>query len=191
MDAGPPRSRGIIFTTSRAPSPRTRSLVRDLVSVIPGASRLTRGHLTLEEIAAIARTRGADRVTIIGERRGNPSILRVYSVSPPPEPPALRNIVTILVAGVALSRERGTARSVKAPGLCVRAEDGLEDYAEALILAWHARIALRGCKGVIAHIRRAPRGSEAVLEFEYPEGRPVGPRLRISRPSRMIKIGGD
>jgi len=181
----------ILVTTSRAPSPRTRSLVKDLTLVLPRSERITRGHLTLEELAAIARSRGARRVVIVGERRGNPSIIRVYTPTSPPEPPGLVNIVTFKVAGVSLSRERGGASGRPPQVLLVESDDGSDDVADAFVLAFLAR--LRGAAPapgvVIARLSSKPSG-EVVADFRLPDGRPVGPRLRIVRPERMVKLGG-
>ncbi|MEB2836721.1 MAG: hypothetical protein GSR80_000671 [Desulfurococcales archaeon] len=176
--------RGILFTTSRAPSPRTRSLTKDLAAVIPGGFRVTRGHLTMEELAAIARIRGADRVTIIGERRGNPSILRVYEAARPPLRPSLRNIVTLIIRGVALSRERG-ARPLRGGALYVEVAEGVEEYGEALIRAWHARLAANTQPRVRAVIK--PDTGGAIIDFQTRDGRPAGPRLRVAKPRVMIK----
>jgi U3 small nucleolar ribonucleoprotein protein IMP4 len=178
--------RGILFTTSRAPSPRTRSLVKELASLVPGGARLTRGHLTLDGIAAIARVRGADRVTIVGERRGNPSIIRVYKVTSPPDPPSLVNIVTIIVRGVSLARERGVKRPPRPEVLYVEASEGGEEYAEALIRAWHAKLLREGVRYKVKAVVEAG-GEEAVIDFRDSQGRPAGPRLRVSKPRRMIK----
>jgi U3 small nucleolar ribonucleoprotein protein IMP4 len=177
---------GILFTTSRAPSPRTRSLVKELASLVPGGTRLTRGHLTLDEIAAIARVHGADRVTILGERRGNPSIIRVYKVTNPPDPPGLINIVTIIVRGVSLARERGVRRPPRPEVLYVEASEGGEEYAEALIRAWHARLLRRGVRYKVKVVIEA-RGEDAIIDFRDTLERPAGPRLRVSKPRRMIK----
>jgi len=182
----PQGGRGVVFTTSRAPSPRTRSLVKELALIIPGGTRLTRGHLTMDEIAAIARTRGADRVTIIGESRGNPSIIRVYKVTSPPSPPSLVNIVTMIVRGVSLARERGVWRPPRPDTLYVEVGESGEEYAEALIRAWHARLLKGDARYRVKAVVEAS-GEDAIIDFRDPQGRPVGPRLRVSKPRRMIK----
>lgn len=179
----------IIVTTSRAPSPRTRSFVKDLVALLPGAERLTRGHLTLEELAIAARAKGASRVVIVGERKGNPSIIRVYEpalggISP------LRNIVTFILAGVSLSRELNRPKPGRVRRLLITdpGDEELDDYVEAFIRAFGAQLLSKG---------RSPRGGDVVVtlrksgdlviaEFEA-AGKPVGPRLKLKRPSKMIK----
>ncbi|MEB3851744.1 MAG: hypothetical protein LRS49_04085 [Desulfurococcales archaeon] len=183
----------ILITTSRAPSPRTRSLVKDLELVLPRARRLTRGHLTMAELAAIARARGAVRVLVVGERRGNPSIIRAYKPTRPPLEPRLENIVTFIVRGASLSRERGARPGRGADSLLVEAGEGSEDVADAMVIAFGARLLMPGMRpgegAVVASLTAS--GDEVLVEFRDWEGESVGPRLRLARPQRMVKGGSD
>jgi len=158
--------------------------VKDLAAVIPGAQRLTRGHMSMEELAREAYIQGADRVVIVGERRGNPGIIRVYR----PLDDQLLNIVTFIVKGVALSRELHRPLP-KGPldRLIVDPEPGIaEEFADAFIIAFHARtLDKRGKKDVVAHIRGEDNDTVRV-EFEW-SGRRVGPRLKLGKPARMVK----
>ncbi|GEM_PF-1736367 len=61
-----------LVTTSRKPSPRTRSFSRDLARAI-GARYMTRGKANLQEVFSLD-----DRVVIVKERHGNPSLIEVY-----------------------------------------------------------------------------------------------------------------
>lgn len=185
----------IIITTSRAPSPRTRSLTRDLLVVLPRSERVTRGHLTMEELAAIARSKGARRVVILGERRGNPSIIRVYQPSEPPGRPELVNIVTLLLRGVTLARERKALTRYRPDMLVIESDRESEDVADAMVQGFLARLASAPLakhsskKVVVARLKS--RGEEVVADFQLPRGSPVGPRLRIVRPRNMVKSGGS
>jgi U3 small nucleolar ribonucleoprotein protein IMP4 len=190
----PQRGPLILVTTSRAPSPRTRSLVKDLLLVLPRSERLTRGHLTLDELAALARSRGARRVVIVGERRGNPSIIRVYTPTEPPEPPRLVNIVTFKVAGVSLSRERGAVGSLRPRLLIVEPDEASEDVADAFVIGLLARLprgphGRGGARGVVLAKLNSMDTGEVIADFRLLDGRPVGPRLRLVRPERMVKVG--
>ena len=179
----------IIITTSRRPSPRTRSLVKDLVAIIPGAIRITRGHLTMEELSLLAVTRGADRILVIGERRGNPSIMRFYRV----EAGGYKNIVTIIIRGLALSRElRRPLPEANPSALYIEfTDDSLADFAEALMRGLRAKVVYPGVKlskNSVKAVLRPRENDEAFLEFFDWRGSPLGPRIRIARASRMIKI---
>ncbi|NOZ82239.1 MAG: hypothetical protein GXN98_00230 [Euryarchaeota archaeon] len=61
-----------LVTTSRKPSPRTRTFSRDLARAI-GGRYLTRGKANLEHVFSLD-----ERVVIVKERRGNPSLIEVY-----------------------------------------------------------------------------------------------------------------
>lgn len=177
----PPAPHTIIITTSRRPSPRTRSLVKDLVGVIPGAVRLTRGHLAYQELSIEAATMGADRVVILGEKRGNPSIMRIYELRPPE---GLVNIVTLIIRGVKLAREAGTRASVRASGMRVEHDDGEPALiaAEALVRGLYARLR----EGEVLATLRTSGEREATLAFTY-RGAQVGPVLRLGIPARAVK----
>ncbi len=185
----------IIITTSRAPSPRTRSLTRDLLVVLPRSERVTRGHLTMEELAAIARSKGARRVVILGERRGNPSIIRVYQPSEPPGRPELVNIVTLLLRGVTLARERRALTRYRPDMLVIESDRESEDVADAMVQGFLARLAsaplVKHSSKKVVVARLKSRGEEVVADFQLPRGSPVGPRLRIVRPRNMVKSGGS
>ena len=184
----------VIVTTSRAPSPRTRSFVKDLVSVTPGSVKVNRGHLTLEELAVLAMERGADRVVIVGERRGNPSIIRIYA--PRGRPPKLVNIVTFIVKGVSLSREAGRPQPSNPQNLYVDPRhESVYDFSDAFIKAFHARLLIGsrkpGGRDVVARISPLdPDSGTALVEYEQ-GGRPVGPRIKVARPLRMVKGDGS
>ncbi|MCE4627681.1 MAG: hypothetical protein F7C34_00835 [Desulfurococcales archaeon] len=175
----------VLITTTRRPSPRTRSLVRDLVSTIPGAVRLTRGHMNTEELAFEAISRGVERVLIIGTRRGNPSIARFYK----PKPPRLEHLGTLIIRGVTLSREARTTfnppRDFDTYQLYVWAEDvkaPTPHVAEVLVKGLKASVMVPGARverGVVAAVRS--RGDYSEITFYY-EGRRVGPVLRVVLP---------
>ena len=176
---------GLIVTTSRRPSPRTRSLVKDLVGVIPGAVRLTRGHMSMEELAREALIRGLNRVVVIGERRGNPSIIRVYAVKS--EGLGLDNIVSFIVKGVTLSREAGSGYPGVKSVLVVESDGSSisDEFAEAFIIGFKAR--LSGPRdSVIARIK-AVGAKEVTVRFLW-RGTRVGPRLKLSKPRAMMKV---
>ncbi len=180
------KARGILITTSRRPSPRVRSLVKDLAGTIPGGIRFTRGHFSMEELAREAMLLGADRIVVVGERRGNPGIIRVYDFD---DALRTRNIVSFIVKGVALSRElKRPVPGKPEPPLIVEAEPGVaEEFAEAFMIAFHARI--KGEGGVLARIKGLDERTVQV-EFEW-RGRLVGPRLKLGKPQRMIKVEGE
>ncbi|PNV77891.1 MAG: hypothetical protein C0200_03875 [Thermoproteota archaeon] len=100
----------IIFTTSRYPSQRTRSFLKDLCRVIPGAVKVNRGKSSIMDLSEKAIRLGASRLVIIDQIKGNPSRMRFFDVTKtPPEP----NPRAVLFSGVALRREITERRAPK------------------------------------------------------------------------------
>ncbi len=174
-----------IVTTSRRPSPRSRSFVKDLVSVLPGGIRLTRGHSSYVDLAREALMVGCSRVIIIGERRGNPGVIRVYE---PTSSLELRHIVTFIILGVKLSRESGFGKPVSPRFLVIETDSSpiSEEFSEAFIRAFHAK--LKAPQGVEDYVLAKLEGltvDSIKLSF-YWKGSPVGPQLRLRKP-RSVK----
>ncbi|HIP74234.1 MAG TPA: hypothetical protein EYH14_01115 [Euryarchaeota archaeon] len=70
----------ILITTSRKPSRRTRRFCRELEAVLPLSRYVNRGKAPLRLISERARADGYYRVLIVGETKGNPSIIRVLDL---------------------------------------------------------------------------------------------------------------
>ncbi len=183
------KGKGILVTTSRRPSPRIRSFVKDLVAVIPGAIRFTRGHYSMEELAREAYTLGADRIVVVGERRGNPGIIRVYAYDPGELRPY--NIVTFIVKGVTLSREAHTPpppkRAVRELVANPLTEGVAEEFADAMVTAFHARLKAKAERGFIEARIQGIDPRTVRVEFYFNGEKRVGPRLKLGKPREMIK----
>jgi len=65
----------MLISTSRRPSTRTRSFVKELLGVIPLSFQVTRGKKSIEELKDIAVLKGCRRLMIVESRDGNPSAL--------------------------------------------------------------------------------------------------------------------
>jgi U3 small nucleolar ribonucleoprotein protein IMP4 len=65
----------LLITTSRRPSKRTRSFIKDL-ALIFGGVKFNRGKYSLEEL--IARLGDEDRLVVVDTKKGNPSRMRIY-----------------------------------------------------------------------------------------------------------------
>lgn len=71
----------LIITTSREPSRRSRSFIKDLARVIPNSLKLNRGKATYEDLARIAINKNAYGVLMTLEMKGNPSALSFWSLN--------------------------------------------------------------------------------------------------------------
>ena len=65
----------MLISTSRRPSTRTRSFVKELLGVIPLSFQVTRGKKSIEELKDIAVLKGCRRLMIVESKDGNPSAL--------------------------------------------------------------------------------------------------------------------
>ena len=142
----------------------------------------------MEELSFEAAAIHARRVIIIGTMRGNPSILRFYE----PRPPKLHHIGSLIIRGVALSREIGTGRPSMLRGFDLKiypegSEEPVPLVTEILMRGLLAGLALEKRVKRAVVILAEPRGGESVLTF-WSEGIMVGPRLRVV-PTRSG--GGD
>ncbi len=91
----------LLITTSREPSKRTRSFVKDLSVVLPHSVRVNRGKATYTELATRATSLGAYGVLIVLEKSGNPSSL-LYAE---PRGADLEVLFLLKLSGVTLMRE--------------------------------------------------------------------------------------
>ncbi|MFQ6125353.1 MAG: hypothetical protein ACE5R6_12230 [Candidatus Heimdallarchaeota archaeon] len=71
----------ICFTTSRNPSRRTRTLIKDFAHVIPKATRISRGTKNLYELAAEALASRNTLLVVVSTRKGNPGTISFYRVT--------------------------------------------------------------------------------------------------------------
>jgi len=99
----------IIITTSHKPSQRTRSFAKDLASVLPDAKVITRGKKTLRDLSIIGFGLKANHILVIGEKRGNPSLIRMFSIDYSSKYPTLLHKYSIILKGITLSRENPEA----------------------------------------------------------------------------------
>ncbi len=176
----------IIVTTSHRPSQRARSFAKDLASVLPMAVKINRGKATLQDLYYEAYARGAERVIIVGLKKGNPGVLRVYKPGALPQE-GLQLVSTISLRGVRLRRETpGSQRvfGVRSLGLDASGVSSEEAARVVDVLAKSllARIILDRDEweryDVVAEAREAGRRLELVFICPH-TGRVCGPTLRI------------
>jgi U3 small nucleolar ribonucleoprotein protein IMP4 len=100
---------GVLITTSHKPSQRTRSFIKDLANILPYSYHVNRGKKTIAELGIEAYRLRNKYVFIVGERRGNPSIIRIYKISYESKPPGIKHYASIKLKGVKLTRENPEA----------------------------------------------------------------------------------
>ncbi len=178
----------ILITTTRRPSQRTRSFVRDLYHVIPNAIRRNRGKMSLEDVNEVALKLGAERVLVVGTKRGNPSSLYFFR----PTPMAMRPLSLIYLRGVTLRREIIKKRAPPPRGLCISCEsEMLLELAKVFSLSLKAKeIGLSSLENLnkfdqecSTSLHLAPEKESNVLSaasfFSIIPLTEIGPRMRI------------
>ncbi|HDI86130.1 MAG TPA: hypothetical protein ENF83_01820 [Candidatus Korarchaeota archaeon] len=177
----------ILITTSRDPSQRTRTFIRDLSHVIPRAVRVNRGKKSLDDLRVEALRHGLSRVLVVTERKGNPGGLRFYEASVATIRPAAAHVV---LEGVTLRRELYGKKPERVPrvlDLAVAYQESEEhsEYASALasglgvetVAAANAERDLPD-SDVVLWIRRLDSRPAASFYLTGARGsREVGPRL--------------
>lgn len=125
----------ILITTSRRPSPRTRSLCNDLAWLLPDSFRINRGNASSDELLVLASVKGAKTLIVIDSKMGNPSAISLYSIG---EEAGRSASIRFRVSQVRLQREVGkkTAKIRLFKRLVVRLREGrMETATFARVLA--------------------------------------------------------
>jgi len=175
----------ILITTSHRSSPRVRSFIKDLVSVLPGAIKIPRGHRTMRDIALKAYKSGLKYALIIKELHGNPKVISLYRVSPEPDIELVK-IADIVLKGVVLSRENPeSSRTYGASSLEVNYSNCISTdcyiLADVLTMIFQPIIRKNADLKVVLEEERY-----IYVKFKNVHGKTVGPVLRVMR---VIKGG--
>ncbi len=181
----PPR---LIVTSSRHVNARVRSLVKELARVIPGAIKLNRGKLSIEELFSLAKGLGAKRVVIVCRGlMGNPG--RIIFLDTSEEEVSFYPLI-LRILGVKLAREHGV-KATRPRGLVVvpgNLDDEVVQLSQELasVLCLNCiELPLEELSSIQAHYGGAllveRRGGKAfVLRFiNTSDLKPIGPRLTV------------
>jgi rRNA maturation protein Rpf1 len=171
----------IIITTSREPSRRTRSFLKDLVATIPGSVKLNRGKATYDDLKNRLIRENADGLLMILEKKANPSALVYYNIMEE----ELRRIFLMKITSVRLAREtKDYQKPLGIRDIIINPEkvpNGLPtEVSDALITALKPKIVI----GTIANPRTieiivSGDNNEAIINFICTgTGRPCGPSFK-------------
>jgi len=168
----------IMITMSRRPTRLIRTFCNELAATIPGAIRVNRGKMNLDDIAGKAVEIGADRVILVNRWKGNPGKICLYLVGEEglePFPPL------IYIYGVKLRRELGVKLG-RVGSLGVEMSEGRGRLAKALADFLEAPLLEAGeGSNVDVFIRVRPDVERyAIISFHRSsDGLEVGPRVRV------------
>lgn len=148
-------------------------MVKELSTLIPGYVKINRGHLSMEELLILAKRMGAERVVIVWERKGNPGEIKIFKVDND-----LREILSIRIRGVSLSRELG--RSPPKPSRCLSAKQ--EERKDLVVTLFPIIDSER--TGECVEVSIDKYNDELRISFSL-AGKPVGPVVRIAPPKQF------
>ncbi len=186
----------IIYTTSREPSRRTRSFIKDIVNLAPWLIRINRGKMTFKELVETAISEGAGTLVIVGEKKANPSIMRIYDLKLPLKDGYPYHVYTVFIEGIALSREKNRQTHPLSPSDAVIYSRSPESEEErkivlSLIKAFNAKPAISSKQGEILRINIKKRYYYFLVDFSLlPKKQPVGPVLKIGGVKTIGRYSG-
>ncbi len=180
-----------LLTTSHKPSHRLRSFLKDLSSVLPGSIHINRGKRTLEDLLYDAIDVKADRLIIVGERKGNPGKILVFRVDLERE--ELKKMALFILLGVKLSRETPDAIRVYNPqsialSITMLRNEYEEELAEVLSRSFKIKLLyevieeLEEKPDILVRVKYIIKEKYFILNFYNPStGKITGPTLKISK----------
>ncbi|MHA1302429.1 MAG: hypothetical protein ACTSQE_00110 [Candidatus Heimdallarchaeaceae archaeon] len=176
----------IVFTTSRRPSNKTRSFIKDIVSVIPNSSKYARGTQSLDYLLNLLKNRGFQIAVVINSVKGNPNFWRIFDLSG--ESP-VEFSYAIKLRGLTLSREYTSKRASQPQfGILI---SSLHNEEEENVLKLIFNIEEKEVNDV-EHKRFVTAYADYIdeemifIEFLDQNNNPVGPRMKLKVITREI-----
>lgn len=172
----------IAIGSTRKPTDRIRSFIKELAHVLPNAVRLTRGKQGFPEFCKEATSAGASQMLLVGAWHGNPG--RLVFLRQKADEGWVFQPPTILLKSVTLLRELGRDPPSPRTSLYVVPETPSDVApAESLAAALDAPVTLQDQlpstpdRGAVLQVSLQQR---SVLEFLSPtEKEPLGPTLHV------------
>ncbi|MHA2314273.1 MAG: Brix domain-containing protein [Candidatus Hermodarchaeia archaeon] len=169
----------IAIGTTRKPTQRIRSFIKEIARVIPGSIRFTRGKQSFGEFCDTAQNLGSTRILLVGAYHGNPGrlgFLEFNGESWEFQPP------TIIIKTASLLRESKTKPTTGIKNLYVIPDSSSDQnkaklLASALDVPYHTRDQLPTPKGKSALIRVGIARYRSIDFLSLDEQHPVGPAI--------------
>lgn len=115
----------ILLTTSRRPTRGIRTFCHDLARSIPNVVRISRGKLSIIEVAEKALENNAEKVLVIDRWKGGPGKIRFFQV----DSTGLNAVSPLIyVSGIRLQRTFGKAKvkPVRSLAVSFRSEESIQ-----------------------------------------------------------------
>jgi U3 small nucleolar ribonucleoprotein protein IMP4 len=127
-----------LITTSRRPSRRTRSFLKEFSLILPGSYRVNRGKFSFRGLLAEALVHNCRGIIVINTYKGNPGSIDFYIIKKVSEEESLDSyqldfLGKIFLAGVILARERKSPLCVGVKNIEIETEHCLSEICKRLI----------------------------------------------------------
>jgi rRNA maturation protein Rpf1 len=171
----------IVLGTTRKPTQRIRSFIKELVRVIPGSTRITRGKQGFAEFCDAAHELGAPRLLLVGAFHGNPGRLGFLTLS---EENWAFSPPTIIIKSTQLLRETEASPSRNIKTLVVLPDRHSDQpkaqlLAEALMVSCTTRDDLSSLRKDTVVLRVALSRYKAMDFVSTDETQLLGPSMKI------------
>jgi len=167
----------ILITTSKEPTQRVNSLVRDLSHSIPNAKILRRGKRSTRELPKYLVAEECDRLTIIHRWHGGPGRIEFYKLI---EGKLAAHYPIIMLRGTRLRREYNRKGRSEVRG--ITCGDG--DYASALAASLSDFLQIPredSNPGVSLHISKSEDGHLRIAVTDLSSLEEIGPSMVVDR----------
>jgi len=166
----------MLITTSRKPSPRTRTFAGSLGKILH-FKYVSRGKMSMRDVLIKSKASGYQKTAVVSQIKGNPSRIEIFD----PDGSAL------CTADVTISNPRGSGRTIK-KDLCLRWDLDESEYKSRLIkligLPEEGRIIRKAKENHISsnlvHIKYG-KGGKALVEFYDRDGQITGSNIYIRK----------
>ncbi len=185
-----------IVTTSRDPSQRTRSFLKDLTNLAPWLIRVNRGKMTFQELVEAGIDEKAKTLVVIGEKKANPSIMRIYDLSIIDPNNLPLHAYTIFIKGISLSREKWrTTGPLKPGGIMIQAKPPRNDTERNLVLALYKIFGAESYTMIEKpnYLKIIVRDKPGFLQIDFKYTSPrqyVGPTIRVKEVKKIGRPSG-
>jgi len=180
----------VAFSTSRDPARKTRSFIRDIISVIPQSSRIVRGTSRLDFTLNLMKSKDYHTGVIINSVKGNPNFFRIFDLTGD----EIKELPwAIKLYGYTLEREyRRKKRKRNQPSflafISTLNDSSAESVLKRIFNASAKKVSdLKGKNFVTAYVDYFDPNKRVIfVEFLDHEGVAVGPRLKLKIIPRKV-----
>jgi U3 small nucleolar ribonucleoprotein protein IMP4 len=183
----------LLLTTSRRPTPRTRTFCRGLARSIPNVVRINRGKLSLDGIVEKSLELNANHVIIVDRWKGGPGKIEFFKIEQEglvPVPPIM------YVSSIKLQREfdRAKIKPVRSLIITMSSENSNEIIRIARSLSNFLNVPLSQRNKAVSKSKTSMHIStddlyrtQVTFMLFLPENVEIGPRITLSHVAWEIK----